>query len=803
MRILISFIFLFVSGFVNAGTATISGRVTDPSGQPLEFVVVTLLDASDSSLVKGALTNSDGEYLLENIPAGKFILSSSFTGFAKQWSEVPELKEGEQLRLPDIAMQSSKEMETVTIVSAQPLFVQKPGMLVMNIENSPVRMSGTAFDLLKKAPGVFVDQNSAISLKGKSGVQVYVDGKNTYLSGEQLQNYLQAIPAQDVVRIEIITNPSAKYDAEGNAGIINIITQKGTRQGFNGSVYGGGAQGIFTRSFAGMNCNYGRPKYNLYAKYDFGAPRFREDHNIYKSVTYEGRTSYYTQRTLFSLKPLVHTARMGVDFTPDENTSWGLRIDGSRDVENIGTDNVSLVAQPDSGTSQQLHQVNTLRGRFNSAGAGAYWHHTLDSSGREVSASADYLLYVDRTNETYGLHFTDANGAEISSPVFQRSSSSNDIRIYVAQLDYTHPFRKKYKLETGLKSSYVTTGNALLFEIEDNSGWNKDTTRSNTFTYIEQINAAYINASASLKKWELMAGLRAEQTVSDGISPTMNEEVKRSYIEFFPSVFVTQKINEKNTLNYSVSRRINRPDYGSLNPFLFYLDQFTYKAGNPFLQPEIAWNADLGYSFSDFFFVNASLSRKNQGMTDISRQVDSTGIIYQTTVNLNTVDMAYLGFSVSHNITKWWINETNLSFTYARYQSDLYGTGFDNHNVTYNADATETFLLAKGWKFQVSGWYQSQMYYGIFIFEPMGAVDAGLSKNFFDNKLQCSLNASDIFHTRILNISVNYDQQDIHVHHIPDSQVVTLRLRYNFGNAKAARKSQFESGADELKQRAG
>lgn len=803
MRICFSFFFLFIYGFMNAGAGTISGKVTDPAGQPLEFVVVTLLDASDSSLVKGALTGADGEYVLENIPAGKFILTSSFTGYTKQWSDVPELKEGEQLRLPDITMESSKEMETVTIVSAQPLFVQKPGMLIMNIENSPVRMSGTAFDLLKKAPGVFVDQNSAISLKGKSGVQVYVDGKNTYLSGEQLQNYLQAIPAQDVVRIEIITNPSAKYDAEGNAGIINIITQKGTRQGFNGSVYGGAAQGIYTRSFAGMNFNYGRPEYNFYAKYDFGAPRFREDHNIYKSVTYEGRTSYYTQRTLFSLKPFVHTARMGVDFTPDENTSWGLRVDGSRDVENIGTDNVSLVAQPDSGISDRLNQVNKLRGRFNSAGAGAFWHHTLDSSGREISASADYLLYADRTNETYGLHFTDANGSEIASPVFQRSSSSNDIRIYVTQVDYAHPFRKRYKLETGLKSSYVTTGNALLFEIEDNSGWEKDTTRSNTFTYTEQINAAYVNASASLKKWELMAGLRAEQTLSDGISPTMHEEVKRRYIEFFPSLFVTQKINEKNTLNYSVSRRINRPDYESLNPFLFYLDQFTYKAGNPFLQPEIAWNADLGYSYNDFFFVNASVSRKKQGMTDISRQVDSTGIIYQTTVNLNTVDMAYLGFSLSRNITHWWINEANLSFTYARYQSDLDGTGFDNHNITYNADATETFLLAKGWKFQVSGWYQSQMYYGIFIFEPMGAVDAGLSKNFLDNNLQCSLNASDIFHTRILNISVNYNQQDIHVHHIPDSQVVTFRLRYNFGNAKAARKSQFESGADELKKRAG
>lgn len=799
MRTLLIAIFSFSVFLLHAG-GTVSGKVSGPDQQPAEFAVVTLLNASDSSLVKGAITTADGAFLLENLPPGNFLLTVSMTGFSKKWEGPFTLSENQQLELPALTLETSKEMNAVTITSAQPLFVQKPGMLVMNVENSPVRMSGTAFDLLKKAPGVFVDQNSNISLKGKAGVQVYVDGKNTFLNGEQLANYLQTIPASDVVRVEIISNPSAKYDAEGNAGVINIITQKGSRQGWNGSVYGGCTQGKLTRSFTGVSFNYGKPKYNIYGKYDFGTPWRIEDHNIKKSINYENNTSYFTQRTLITLNPVVNTARVGIDFTPNANTTWGLRVDGSRDVEKIRTSNESTITQ-DTDT-MRLTQENKLHGRFSNLGGGAYFRHTIDTLGQEISASADYLLYYDRTNETYDLNFTDPNSNYVA-PAQQRSSSSNDIPIYVGQVDYTKPFGKKFRLETGVKSSYVETKNALLFEILTGSSWGKDTTRSNTFTYKEQINAAYVNGSLSLDKWEIMAGLRAEQTNSDGISPTMNQEVKRSYLEFFPSLFITQKINRKNTLNYSFSRRINRPDYESLNPFLFYLDQFTYKAGNPFLQPEIAWNAEASYGYNDFLFLEASVSRRTQAMTDISRQVDSTAIIYQTTVNLNTVDMAYIGGSVSHNITKWWINEANVRFTYARYRSDLYGTAFDNHNIAFNADATETFLLNKGWKVQLSGWYQGPMYYGIFLFHPMGGVDLAVSKNFFDNKLQCSLTGADLFHTQLMNIDVNYDQQDIHVHHISDTQTLTLRLRYNFGNAKAARKSQFKSGADELKQRAG
>lgn len=794
--------FLLLTCALRAGTGTVSGTITDAENKPVEFAIVTLLSDKDSSLVKGDVTTADGAFSLEQLEAGNYHLEVSFTGFKTKTINGITLAEGQALSVPAIALEAVEQLEGVTIVASQPLYTQKPGMLVMNVENSPVKMSGTAWELLKSAPGVFIDQNGNISLKGKAGVRVYIDGKNTFLSGEQLQNYLQAMPAISVVKVEIISNPSAKYDAEGNAGIINIVTQKGSRQGFNGSVYGGSTRGELTRTFCGFNFNYGRPKYNLYGKYDFGAPWRREQHHVYKSITYEGITTDFDQLTVFTLRPFVHVARLGVDFTPNETTRWGLRVDGDRDVENIWTDNLSILSSSDSSPAVYLNQRNRLRGRFMSTGSGIYLTKQLDTTGKEISASADYLRYYDRTNETYIVGLLDPAGNPIGSTLHQRSESNNDITIYVGQVDYTQPIGK-YKLETGLKSSYVKTANELIFEIQQGDEWMYDTTRSNVFTYIEQINAGYINGSTSLGKWEIMGGLRAEHTISDGISPTMQQQVKRNYLELFPSVFLTHVINTKNVISYSVSRRINRPNYSDLNPFLFYLDQYTYKAGNPFLQPEIAWNADINYSYNDFLFLNGSLSRRTSGMTDISRQEDSTGIIYQTMVNLNTVDVAYFGVSVSNNFFKWWVNESNVSVTYSQYRSTLYGVEFTNGNATFNADATETFLLKGGYKLQLSGWYQGRNVYGIFVFHPMGGVDAALTKSFFNNTLQCSINFRDIFHTNTFDLHVDFNDQDIRVHHIPDSQTVTARVRYNFGNSKAARKSEFKSGADDLKDRAG
>lgn len=798
-------IFICNSAFASFGNTTaVNGRIVDEEKKPVEFAVTTLLKAEDSTLVKGALSDADGKFSMDGIPAGNYVLRISLTGYDTKWHETFVVQEGETVNLPEFTLTVSKQLQEVAIVSVQPLFVQKPGTLIMNVENSPVRINGTAYDVVSKAPGVTVDQDGNMSLQGKSGVKIYVDGKPTYLSGDQLRNYLMLMPASDVVRIEIMTNPPAKYDAEGSSGIINIVTKKGTQQGLNGSVAAGLGYGHTMRSETGISLNYGQPKFNIYSKYDWGTPHMHEFKIVSRTVPYQGQTTLYDQHVQMDMMPYTQHFRIGVDFFPTKKITWGIRCDASQYHAQTKLDSRNTISDVNSGNSNLLHQINYLYGNFENASAGVYYTQNLDTNGSELSASFDYVSYNNRAHENYNLHFYDGSGMENSNPVFQRTHKGTDIGIYVGQVDYSHPFGKKYKMEAGLKTSYVKTSNSLLFEIQNiNNGiWNNDTTRSNSFIYTEQINAAYFDCSADYGKWQLEAGLRAEQTLSDGNSPTTHADHKNNYVQLFPTLFVTQKISDKQSLQYSFARRINRPAYDELNPFIFYIDQFTYHLGNPFLQPEISNSVDITHDYGDFIFTTVGLSRTTGGIAQITHQIDSTGILNQSSVNLNTIDNVYLNITFSRPVAKWWIHESNILASYTHYKTNFYGEAIDRGNVAVDVNLTETFILKKGWKVEASAWYQSPTAYTIFLIHPSGDVSLGLSKNFFKNKLRLTVNAGDLFYTQTQRVTVNFNTQHLFARHEFDTRVVYVRLRYNFGNSSAAKKSNFKNAADDLQKRA-
>lgn len=794
----------FTARAVPFDNAPVTGRILDQDNKPLEFVVVTLLKAEDSTLVKGSVTDAEGKFSLENIAPGKFLLTASFTGFTKTWHGPFEVA-GSSVAIPDIQLTPAKEMETVTIAAARPLFTQRPGKLIMNVENSPVRITGTAWDLISKAPGVVVDPNNNITLRGKSGVRVFVDGKPTYLAGDQLKNYLDQISAADVISVEIISNPSAKYDAEGSGGILNIITRKGSRMGFNGTVRAGYGQSLYPKYEAGLTMNYAREKTNFYFKYDFFNQKHFTKSYITRNVPYNGVTTNFNQHSNMVMDPLGHRARIGMDVYGKNNMTWGVRFDGGLSSSTFSTTNSTVISSDASDTTSTLNQVNYNKELFRNGGANIYLKQPLDTNGKEISASVDYILYDTESNADFDLNYSDNFGNVTAGPEYQRSKSVSGITILVGQVDYTHPFGKKYRVETGIKSSYVETDNDLAFDLLNNSSgnWENDTTRSNRFIYKEQINALYATGSADYGKWQVEIGLRAEQTVSDGNSPTTGQQLKRDYIKLFPSIFVLQKINDKHSLNYSYSRRINRPDYGNLNPFVFYLDKYTYEVGNPFLQPEIADNADITYSFMDAVFFSVSGSRTKYAMTDVTKQIDSTGSTFKTTENLNTVENLSFGLSSPVPVAKWLMMETEFNVVYNRFASELYGTMIDNRNWMFNGSANLTFMLKGGWKAQAWGWYRSPATYGIFRSKSMGGVGASLSKNFLENKLQLSLTVTDIFRTNGMRASINFQNQDVYMEWTPDSRRVYLRVRYSFGNTKAARRDAAKSGADELKQRTG
>jgi iron complex outermembrane recepter protein len=787
----------------NHELCTVSGRISDKDKKPLEFVVVTLLKAQDSVLVKGAISAADGSYILENIMPGDYLLTASFTGYEKNRFGPFTIADGQAFSVPEITLLSSVTMNEATITAIRPLYIRKPDMLIMDVENSPVRIIGTAWDLVGTVPGVTTDQNGSITMRGKSGVKVYVDGKNTYLGGEQLMTYLQNISAADVVRIEIITNPSARYDAEGSAGIINIITRKGSQLGFNANIRAGYGVGVYSKYDGGVDANYAQEKFNVYGRYFFSNNNHLIRSYINRNVPYNGNTTNFDQNTSIKSTPFAHRASVGLDLYAKHDITWGFRVDGSLFDEDNHTINKTMITMFGNDTTNQLYQLNDQHQSYRTFGTNIYYRQKLDTNGRELSGGFDYLTYNIGSKDTFNLEYTSNYSLTPYYSELQRSGSATGISIYVGQIDYTQPFGKKFKLEIGAKSSYVETKNDLGFYVWNGSLWNNDTTRSNSFIYKEQINAGYATGYVDLGKWQVMAGVRAEHTIADGQSPTTGEGFNRKYLNFFPSVFILYQLNKSNAINFSYSRRINRPAYDALNPFVFYLDKYTFEKGNPLLQPEIAHNLELSYSFMDAVFVTTGVGRTLHSMTDVTNQVDSTAVGYKTTVNLDHTDNAYFGLGSPVPIGRWFMGEIEFGASYGRFVSDLYGTPIDIKAWMWNASTNMTFMLPKDFKVQAWGWYNSPAVYGIFYTKPQGGVGFGISKTFFNRQLTINASAMDVFHTSGMRANINFQNQDMYVEFIPETPRVYVRVRYSFGNRKATRKAETKSGADELKNRTG
>ena len=781
----------------------ISGRVTDAGQKPIPFAVISLLKSADSSLVKGTIGDDQGKYYFENIAEGKYLLQVNATGYSSVYHGPFDLAAGENLVIPDISLTIPKEMEAVEISAIRPLYTQKADMLIMNVENSPVRIIGTAWDLLSTAPGVVADMNGKLTLRGKSGVLVYMDGKNTFLGGDQLMNYLQGISAADIVSVQIISNPSAKYDAQGSAGILNLITKKGSQQGFNGAVRAGYGQAFYGKYEGGLNFNYAKEKFNIYGRYDFGDRNSLERAYINRNITYNGITTNYNQHSSTKGNSFTQAARLGVDFYAKHDITWGIRIDGRIAPDHSRAVNSTLISQANNDTTAELYQKNANDGKFINGALNLYFKQAYDTNGRELSASVDAISYGNNNLQAFNLNYYDQNGNELAPMEDQRSITTSDIRILVGQVDYSHPFSTKYKIETGVKSSYVETSNDLEFDVLNNAAWEYDTTRSNEFIYKETINAAYATGYADYGKLQVQAGLRAEQTISDGNSPTTGQHLRNSYVQLFPSVFILKKLAKNHALNFTYSRRVNRPGYENLNPFQFYLDKYTYEKGNPYLEPEIANNIELSYSFMEALFVTVGANKTAKAMTDVTYQVDSTGIGYKTTVNLNDVENLYFGFSTPIPIGKWFMAEIELNETYNHFTSKIPDLAFENESWSFSANSNFTFSLPKTWKIQTWVWYQSPNMYGIFKTKSMFGSGASVSKSFFNKQLSTTIAVYDAFHTTGMKANINYANQDVYLEFIPETPRVVLRARYTFGNSKANRKEQNKSGADELKNRTG
>src|SRR5579871_815485 len=784
--LLISIAFIVNSYAQSSSTkGKLTAKIFDEKKNELGGVTVLLLSAKDSGVAKFGVTDAGGSVVMEEIKSGNYFLKLTYTGFETFFSKTFLIDDSNALiELKEIVMtQSAKQLNEVTVIAQKPFIEKKLDKTVINVDNSVVSAGSSAMEVLERSPGIVIDRNDNISLKGKQGVIIMINGKPSGVAGSDLANYLRGLPANAIEKIEIITNPSAKYDAAGNAGIINIIMKKDQRMGFNGTATLSYGQGLYPKVVAGLTFNYRNNKLNSFGNYNFNYREAYNDLKLYRKF-YDGDhlLGVYDQSNYIKFDVKTHVPRIGFDYNLSKNTIVGAVVSGIYNTLSSNSNTITNVLD----SSEQKQSYNTNNSITNDTlrhyAVNVNLKHTFDTTGKELTVDLDYAQFRIKDSQHFITDFFQLNGDVQQPSQILSGTSPGKLDIKSIKADYVNPLKGGAKIEAGIKSSIVSADNDLKYFDVSSGTPVYDSTQSNHFVYDENINAAYLNFNKEYKKLSMQIGLRAEQTRAKGNQITTGQKFDTSYIKLFPSVFLNYNASDKNSFSVSFSRRIDRPSYRQLNPFKFFINNSTYKEGNPYLLPQFTYSFELSHTYKQKITTTLSYSITKDNITEML--VPSTTeekVTVQTDRNITSFE--YFGTSVSApvQITKWWNSTNSLNTYYGLYKGDVANTYLNNGSITFNFNSTNSFIIGKkGLSGELTGFYQAKEVYGYFTVFPYWQLSAGLQKSILQKKATLKLNFTDIFHTTNgSGISVFNDYNE-HFKVARDTRVVTLAFVYRF-----------------------
>ena len=784
---------IFLSLTLKAQTGRISLNIEDPELRKLQAITATLYRAKDTAVVKVELSDRDGKVSFQRLPMGTFTLTLSGTGF-QSWSRSGiGLTEGQsELDLGAIRLKTaSKELETVTVTAKKPLIEQKIDKTLVNVDAAVTNAGTTVLEVLEKSPGITVDNDGNISLKGKQQVLVMMDGKPTYLGPTELANLLKSMPSSLVEQIEIMTNPSSKYDAAGNSGIINIRTKKNKQYGFNGSVNLAYTQGRYWRSNDNLNVNYRNGKFNVFGNASYSKWNGFQDLEI-KRTFIDPQTgaqdAIFEQLTHMRNISDNYSMKLGADYFLSQKTTLGVVATGLRNPESFASNSTSNLinggGQTDSVVQANSYNNNTWKnGTLN-----LNLRHRFDSTGKELTADLDYAGYKARTYQTFTNTTFDPK-MDMLHEENLRGDLPVTIRIYTAKVDYTENLGKA-KIETGLKSSFVNTTNAANYYLVANGGETIDYSKTNMFNYRENINAAYFNYNRQFGKFGLQAGLRYEHTRLEGYQygnpQRPDSSFQRSYGDLFPTLFVSYEASKNHQWGFNIGRRIDRPAYQDLNPFLFFLDNYTYQAGNPYLRPQYTNNVEVSHTFKGFLTTTVNYSHTKDFHTETFEQIQLPNgeAGYATIVrqgNIGKRDNAGVAVSAQIPVQKWWTAILYTNLNYSKFSGELNNEMVDVEATTLLLNINNQFKFGKGWSAELSGFYRTKGAEGQILINPLGQASAGAAKQILKGKATLKLSARDLFYTNRVSGNINFQNTQAYFRNVRDTRQVTISFLYRFG----------------------
>lgn len=784
----------------------VAGSVTG-NQLAIESATINLLNAADSSIAKIALSDKTGQFEIAKLADGKYLVKIQSVGYELYYSNPFELSNSNNsYDLGKVALTGNSKLKDVVVTSKKAFIEQKLDKTIVNVDAAPTNAGLTALEILEKSPGVSVDKDGNVSLKGKQGVLVLVDGKPTYLSGTDLATMLKNMPGSNLDQIEIMTNPPAKYDAAGNSGIINLKTKKSKIQGFNGSITLGGGMGINPKANESVNLNYRTGKVNFFGNYCYSYNKGFQELELTRKFRDSGTdniNSVFKQYSDMHPNFQNHTYKFGADYYASAKTTLGIVVNGYSNPGSFKSNNTTNIYDAGNMLQSQTLSTSASTDKWNNIGTNFNLRHSFDSTGKEISLDADYIHYTSNSDQLFNNYFFNETGGKLSEDESLRGDLPGNIDIYSIKSDYTLPLKKNAKFEAGFKSSYVETDNNAIYDNFINGEWINDAGRSNHFLYKENINAGYINFSKELsKKWSIQSGLRAENTNAKGNQLTTGETFTRNYTQLFPTAYVGYTANDKNTFSLNYGRRIQRPDYGDLNPFYYFLDKYTYQVGNPYLKPQFSHNIELSHSYKGFLNTTLSYTAVNDVIQQVLEQVDSTFTTFVKQSNIASQRTIGLSVSAGFPVTKWWSTNIYSQANYNKFEGYINNGMISVEGPSFMANISNQFKLKGGWNLELSGFVQSKSVEGTIVALPMGKIDFAVAKTILKNKGTIKLNFRDFLDIQQFNGYSKYQNIDVTIKNQWDNRVVNLSFTYRFNKGKAAPQPQGNrGGADDEQNR--
>lgn len=796
------YIFILIPQFVFSQSGNISGNLQDTNGEVVAFSNLALYSQKDSTLVKVETSDVNGDFKMGSIEIGTYYIEATFIGYENLIINDIIVSKDANNDLGTLQMSvSSVELDAAIVTARRPMVEVKPDRTVFNVQGTINSTGDNGLELLRKAPGVLIDNNNNITVLSRSGVLIYVDGKRLPLAGDDLANYLQNLTAEQIDKIDIITNPGAKYEAEGNAGIIDIRLKKNENHGLNGSVSMSTTKGEGWRNGINGNLNFRNSKFNTFGQLGIYDNEIVQKYFFDDFVNNVFISNNATEKTFDEGGNI----RIGTDFFINDNSTIGVLFNGNvrdRIIESRSNNVIASVVNVDQIDSVLIASNDGLND-FNSQSYNI--NYAYQKENKSLNIDLDYGTYSTEADYNQPNTYFTPDTSTVLTRVNTAYTTPVKIDIYTGKIDYETDMAGG-RLGFGTKYSQVNTDNTFLFfDIPDEIRL-RDDQRSNQFVYDEKVYAGYVSYNRSInEKWSFSSGLRLEQTDATGILTPFDEElqeppVELDYLSYFPSLGLTYAHNPQNVISFNYGRRINRPDYNVLNPFKAQLNELSFSKGNPFLSPEIVNNFEVGYLWQYRYNFKLAYSRTTDQITRLigpddsdprARFINWDNLAEQTTYSLNV--------SLPIQVAPKWNTFLNLSGSYLDNQAD-YGDGVivDLQAWTYNIFNQNTFTLPKGFVGEISGWFSGPgIWGGVFEYDTSWSLNLGLSKKFFQDRLNVKLSAQDIFLQAFWSGSSEFNGLISQGRGEWDSRRVSVNMSYNFGNNKVKSRNRSTGIEDE------